>query len=116
MIQDLIGKKYLRNGRGPDAYDCYGLVIEIARRMGKTVKDMASCDRTEIERQVSTLGLVRIDAPSEWCVVETVGPDGGLHLGVVLPGLRQMIHSVYGHGVIVSPLCAYRARGFYGFD
>lgn len=116
MIQDLIGKKYLHNGRGPEAYDCYGLVIEIARRMGKTVKDITTCDRKEIERQGSTLGLKKIDSPREWCVVEIVGSDGELHLGVVLPGLKQMIHSVYGHGVIVSPLCAYRARGFYGFD
>ncbi len=29
---DLLGVPFKRGGRGPDAYDCYGLVMEIYRR------------------------------------------------------------------------------------
>jgi cell wall-associated NlpC family hydrolase len=31
-IDDLIGKPFTRGGRGPDTYDCAGLVVEILRR------------------------------------------------------------------------------------
>jgi len=33
-IADLVGKPFKSGGRGPDEYDCYGLVIEIYRRLG----------------------------------------------------------------------------------
>ena len=34
MIADLIGKPYLDRGRGPCAYDCEGLFLEVQRRRG----------------------------------------------------------------------------------
>ena len=34
MFDDLIGKPYKENGRGPECYDCYGLVEEISHRLG----------------------------------------------------------------------------------
>jgi cell wall-associated NlpC family hydrolase len=36
---DLVGKPYLKGASGPDAFDCYGLVRELARRMGVSVPD-----------------------------------------------------------------------------
>ena len=33
-ITDLVGKPFLHCGRGPDAYDCFGLVLEVLRRVG----------------------------------------------------------------------------------
>lgn len=35
-MADLIGKPYRFNGRGPDGYDCAGLVVEVLRRIGHT--------------------------------------------------------------------------------
>ena len=34
MFSDLIGKPYKKNGRGPDSYDCYGICIEVCKRIG----------------------------------------------------------------------------------
>ena len=34
IFDDLIGKPYKENGRGPDGYDCYGLVEIVSRRLG----------------------------------------------------------------------------------
>ena len=31
---DLIGKQYKKDGRGPDAFDCYGVCIEVCKRVG----------------------------------------------------------------------------------
>lgn len=39
---DLLGLPFVRGGRGPDAYDCYGLVKEMFKRAGKEVPDFAS--------------------------------------------------------------------------
>lgn len=47
-IIDLIGRPFAYGGRGPDVYDCYGLLMELYRRTGRTLPDMRS-DR-EIER------------------------------------------------------------------
>ena len=39
---DLIGVSFAYGGRGPDAYDCYGLVMECHRRLGVTIPDYRS--------------------------------------------------------------------------
>jgi len=33
-VDDLIGLPYRKGGRGPEAYDCAGLVVEVMRRRG----------------------------------------------------------------------------------
>lgn len=38
-VTDLLGKPYKPHGRGPDGYDCYGLVIEVERRYGIELPD-----------------------------------------------------------------------------
>jgi cell wall-associated NlpC family hydrolase len=40
---DLIGKPYAPMGRGPEAYDCYGLCLEVLRRRDIIVPELASC-------------------------------------------------------------------------
>lgn len=39
---DLIGVQFAYGGRGPDAYDCYGLVMELHRRLGVELPDYRS--------------------------------------------------------------------------
>lgn len=36
---DLIGTPFKYGGRGPDFFDCYGLVMEMSRRAGKPLPD-----------------------------------------------------------------------------
>ena len=36
---DLIGKPYVKDARGPAAYDCWGVIMELAKRSGKAVHD-----------------------------------------------------------------------------
>jgi cell wall-associated NlpC family hydrolase len=51
-VNDLIGKGWLIGGRGPDRYDCWGLVREVLQRMrpGLPLPDWASDEMTR-ERQ-----------------------------------------------------------------
>lgn len=45
MYNDLIGKPFSNGGRGPDAYDCYGLAVEVFRRHGIELPDYRiSCE------------------------------------------------------------------------
>lgn len=39
-FSDLIGKKYKKNGRGPNAFDCYGVCIEVCKRVGIEIPEM----------------------------------------------------------------------------
>ena len=34
IFDDLIGKPYAENGRGPDGFDCYGLCMWVCRKIG----------------------------------------------------------------------------------
>jgi cell wall-associated NlpC family hydrolase len=47
-INDLIGKPFVMGARGPDAYDCWGLVREVMQRMrpGLALPDWASDQMT----------------------------------------------------------------------
>lgn len=41
-FKDLLDKKYKLGGRGPDYYDCYGLIKEMYHRYGKEVPEYHS--------------------------------------------------------------------------
>lgn len=47
---DLLGKPFDYQGRGPEFYDCYGLLMEMHRRIGNEIPDYKSPnDLVEIE-------------------------------------------------------------------
>lgn len=103
---DLIGKPFVRGGRGPDEYDCYGLVIEIYRRMGKQLPDFVSPGNLEAVEEI-------VDRESRnWRRVpfETVGAVlsmriNGLrsHVGIILPHSR-VLHASENVGVAIDRL------------
>jgi cell wall-associated NlpC family hydrolase len=37
LYADLLFKPYVEGGRGPDSYDCLGLVLEVQRRLGRAL-------------------------------------------------------------------------------
>lgn len=49
---DLIGKPFRWGGRGPDFYDCYGLVEELSRRIGQQVPDYLS---PQVQEHIASL-------------------------------------------------------------
>ncbi len=115
-IGDLLGLPYRDHGRGPDAYDCYGLAMEVERRMGKTLRDVAyDWNDPQLCRSCApTLGVHRIQSFGRGALVEIV-EGGRLHIGVCLDR-QNFIHATRNRGVTVSPLGAYNIRGIYGID
>lgn len=45
---DLIGVPFEYGGRGPDLYDCYGLLMELHRRQGKIIPDYRSTSDSQV--------------------------------------------------------------------
>lgn len=103
---DLLGKPYERGGRGPDVYDCYGLVKELFERAGNGVPDFdAPGSLEEIESLIS-------DKSRKWrrVPIGTVGAlltfrvEGyGAHVGFMLPRDR-FIHAWEHTGVTTERL------------
>lgn len=117
---DLIGKPYINHGRGPDGYDCYGLVLEVERRMGTVMPDF---EYTDIQGMVE---LTSEKLLSEGRAVEVGDPVPGAlilfrnfrgmatHIGVYL-GDDLFIHCHIRRGVCVERFSPYRmtAAGVY---
>lgn len=58
LFDDLIGKPFHWGGRGPTAYDCYGLVMECALRDGQLLPDYGSLQSAEnINRLIKEFSL-----------------------------------------------------------
>lgn len=102
---DLIGKRWEAGARGPEAFDCLGLAIEVTRRRGHHVPAYLSDDTTlhrELAADGCTLGqLERASQPTAGDVVLLRGFGApAFHLGVMIDGFR-MLHSSESIGAAV---------------
>ena len=106
-VADLIGVPFVEFGRDiKNGLDCYGLAIEIERRLGKTLKDVAleKFDREKVERTAPNLNVkkLRLDEISEGVILEFYGlQDKRLHVAVALDK-NTFIHATENQGVRIS--------------
>ena len=106
-IADLIGVPFVEFGRDiKNGLDCYGLAIEVERRLGKTLKDVAleKFDRKKVERTAPNLNVkkLRLDEISEGVILEFYGlQDKRLHIAVALDK-KTFIHATENQGVRIS--------------
>jgi cell wall-associated NlpC family hydrolase len=54
-FSDLIGKPFCYGGRGPDKFDCYGLVREMYQRKGIEIPDAPSSEKAQNNQSVLTI-------------------------------------------------------------
>lgn len=122
-IDDLIGKPFENGGRGPDNFDCWGLVLEIFRRYGIELPDYKiSCEEaSQIDNEIHK-------EKKDWLRCEKEIPTPALvvmrfnevvlcnHTGVYL-GYNRFIHTREKIGVnidrIDSPAWRRKIEGFY---
>lgn len=118
-ILDLIGVPFAYGGRGPDTYDCYGLLMELYRRKGVQIVDHRS------PRQISEIAKSLDYGLKNWRPVEQRPGVGvvfrikgyGAHVGMTLKHDR-FIHTWEGTGgVCIERLSHWDKRiiGFYDF-
>jgi len=94
IFKDLIGKPFKLNGRGPDFYDCYGLYLEINRRIGNSdipdVKEVAESKFEEITKRVKS-------NIHNWIKID----DSNKHVGDAVLFIES--NDYYGHiGVVIT--------------
>ena len=109
MFNDLIGKPYRLGAKGPEAYDCWTLTVEAAKRFGVTVPEI---DCTGLAR--AEIGAIadekrhniayEIDLPSDGDVLLSLRLG---HIGTVLHGM--VLHTHRKHGVLLERMESFRA-------
>lgn len=117
---DLIGKPFELGARGPDRFDCYGLVQEVYGRAKKQIPDYLRPEALMGAHAVVSHGV------SEWepceqqvgsvVVIKLLGRDAS-HVGVVLPFDRMLHVWERSGGVCVERLDEWKRRiaGFYRY-
>jgi len=103
---------FRRGARGPDAFDCWGLVLEMRRRLGLPVPpDPAGAAHPLAPEAVRV--LFRDETPPEWtpgelthgAVILADEPRSGIHAGVHVAG--RIVHAHPRAGVVAWSLGAW---------
>jgi cell wall-associated NlpC family hydrolase len=105
-FQELIGMPYARGGRGPDTYDCAGLVVEMMRRRGIILAipetPEAKDDQIHSMREILSAQWIEVPKAFPGCVVAFRGG----HVGVMVSQFK-FIHT----GSEVGQVCIERLEG-----
>lgn len=106
MFRDLIGIPYKPHGRNKEeGFDCYGLVIECAKRLGKKLND--AFENVSVEK----LNVRKIDKPEIYCLIAIKVFGKINHIGMYL-GQGMIIHCSF-LGVCVERIDDFEIGGYY---
>ena len=129
-ISDFLGKPYQVGGRGPEAYDCYGLVMAAMKQMGVTLPDygvnaddtnavavLAAAEKHGDDWEQYPLYTDLSKIPAGLVVAFQLKRPGEItHTGVTV-GQGRFIHCLEKRAVCVEPLARYQKliEGIYEF-
>jgi cell wall-associated NlpC family hydrolase len=105
----LLGLPYKAGGRGPDFYDCWGVVIAFYKEAGITIPDPRSSDIDVIRQSGIFDCFQQVDCP-DYGDIAVFAKDDGCHVGIVtLSGILNATSA----GVCLLPLKRCNIREFY---
>jgi len=118
-VTDLVGVPFRYGARGPDAFDCYGLVLHLLRHDGVLAPDYQGYDgpRTVMAYFHNALPLWE-QIPLTPGGVLLFRVPGQFHVGYLLPDCHSFIHSwELSGGVCIERLSAWtpRLKGCYRY-
>jgi len=115
LFSDLLLKKYEKDGRGPSGFDCYGLVIEMYRRIGIKV---CECPAGEGAKSIWKPTSLRCSTSKNIVIVAIAPKKDGIitHAGIVVK-YNQMLHASEKKGICIEPLYLYSKfiEGYYEY-
>lgn len=130
MIEDYIGKPFEDGGRGPDSFDCWGLVKDIFLREFNTELPEYHVSAMETQKvakkmmEQKEMSWVRVEKPERGNLV-CISMDMSLpryvvnHVGVYLGGNR-FIHTRKATGAVIERVDDFkwsnRIEGYYKFN
>lgn len=119
-ISQYVGIPYREAARGPDAFDCYGLVAKVFRdQKGIELPDWYSSGISNTSRAIASAiagetiagrGQL-VESPVNFDIAVIKSTDNPHHVGVVLEG--GVLHAVHKTGSVWLPLP--RFKSFYPF-
>ena len=108
-VSEYIGKKYEFGGRGPDAFDCWGLVMDVFKRRGIDLPDWtADSDTTRAivnavtdftKTAVVKNYALKVDSPQDYDIALVKRSRDAHHVGVYVAG--GILHATRGCAAIV---------------
>ena len=106
-VSDLIGVPYVEFGRDcKTGLDCYGLVMEVSRRMGKPLRDIVleKIDGGRAKKILPTLNMKTTNVLEAGTVLIFYSrKNRRLHVGIALDK-NTFIHSTENQGVRISSM------------
>lgn len=112
-------KKYIGREYDKTKFNCYSLVREIQKDLGRNLPDI---DAVRIDSFAGRASIVqeeqkntrytRIDKPVDGCIVLMRFASLPTHCGVYL-GNGQVIHNIEGRGVVIDMIDSLDTTGFY---
>jgi len=120
LFNDLLGKTFKYGGRGEDEYDCWGLCMEVMKRVGKQLPDYGfATDARDIHTMIQKYSgnFEEIQHPEPYCLVAFyIRYPYVSHIGVMLDP-PYFIHILEKSNVTIeridTPLWVKRVAGFY---
>lgn len=121
VYADLLGRPFEANARGPESFDCVGLAVEMARRLGKQLPAFVSSE-AELHAQLGAGGVTLADLPQivkpePGCIVLLRMSPSEHHIAFMVDEFR-MIHTLKGVNCsierVISQLWQRRVIGYYG--
>lgn len=122
-VVDLVGAPFADGGRGPDSYDCWGLVREVYRRYGVDLPNYTGCCYDFVrfyegflEERPKWTRHEPPDIPTPAVVAIRFNAPFVNHVGVYI-GDGKFLHTREKTGVVIelirSPAWRRRIEGFY---
>ena len=118
---DLIGKPFTKGGRGPDEFDCFGLVAEMKRREGNPIPERESPE--------GDVGMAMLLAAQIPLCDELTGPESGAivairvgrfvhHVGYMVNETHMLHAWKHCGGVTLEPIAIWapKIEGFYKYS
>lgn len=115
-VNDYLGKPWEVGARGPDSYDCWGLVVAVYREeFNIALPEFVEMDAEDPKSVMSTfktqsLKHRHLDTPIDGCVV-LAGKTYPTHCGVYLKDTKSILHVFQGGLSCVQKVSSLNQRG-----
>lgn len=112
----MLGRPYEKGARGPDTFDCWGAVVEAARRMGASLPVWSTADwdapgqyaRFEAERAKHVWSPIKEHGLQQGDVGIARRETGACHACIYVGG-GMVLHSERRAGVVIEQITSFKA-------